>query len=322
MRLSVALCTFNGQEYLPAQLASIAKQTRLPDELVTCEDCSTDGTAEILQRYALGSADSSSRLIVNETTLGSTANFEQAIAACTGDVVFLCDQDDVWDRDKLARFAAIFAAEPHKGLVASDLEVIDSQGKAVGRRVWRTLGFSRRQQAAVEAGRGPRFWLRANTLTGAAMAFRADLREILLPIPAGWVHDAWIAFIAGAVAPIRLIREPLTRYRSHSGQQIGSAPRGPWRVLQDARRRDAAYFGRVAENFEAAARRLESFSHDVFDPQLIRLTHQKAAFARGQQRMREGNRLARIVPAVRELASGRYHRFARDLGAFAADLFL
>ncbi|HEY2909278.1 MAG TPA: glycosyltransferase family 2 protein [Gemmataceae bacterium] len=322
MRLSIALCTFNGQEYLPAQLASIAEQSRLPDELIAYDDCSTDGTLELLQRFALGCADSASRLIVNETTLGSTANFELAIAACTGDVIFLCDQDDVWNRDKLARFAAIFEAEPQTGLIASDLEVIDSQGKAVGRRMWRTLGFSRPQQAAVEAGFGPQLWLRANTLTGAAMAFRAELRDILLPIPAGWVHDAWIAFIAGAVAPIRLIREPMTRYRSHLGQQIGATPRGVRKLVQDARRRGAAYFAGVAANFEAAANRLESFSHELFDPQLIRLTRQKAAFARVQQRMREGSRLGRIVPALRQLTAGRYHGFTRGLRAFAADLFL
>ena len=321
MRVSVALCTFNGRRFLPEQLRSLADQTRRPDELVVCDDNSTDDTPDILAAFA-ATAPFPVRTHRNASILGTTANFERAISLCTGDVIFLCDQDDVWVAEKVARFAAEFAAHPDACVVASDLEVIDATGAALGRRVWESLPFTRRQQATVREGQGPRLWLRYNTLTGAALAFRADLRAVLLPIPAGWVHDAWIAFVAGAVAPVRLIADPLTRYRAHAEQQIGSEPRTLSREIGSARRFDAAYFARVAECFTAAADRLAACANLVRDPALLQLTRAKAEFARVQQRMREGGRLGRFAPALRALVTGRYRRFARGWKSFAADLFL
>lgn len=321
MRVSVALCTFNGRRYLSEQLRSLADQTRRPDELVVCDDHSADGTPDLLAAFA-ATAPFPVHVHRNATTLGTTANFERAISLCTCDVIFLCDQDDVWAAEKVARFEAEFAAHPEASLVASDLDVIDATGAAVGRRVWESLPFTRRQQAVVREGQGPRLWLRYNTLTGAALAFRADLRDVLLPIPPCWHHDAWIAFIAGALSSVRLIPDPLTHYRIHGGQQIGSEPRTLGREIASARRFDAAYFARVAECFTVAADRLGPRANLVRDPVLLSLTRTRAEFARVQQRMRAGGRLGRVAPAVRALVAGRYHRFARGWKSFAADLFL
>src|SRR5262249_18454629 len=101
-RLSVALCTYHGASYVDAQVASLTRQTRLPDELIVCDDLSTDDTVSILERFARA-APFPVRIHVNEQTLRSTKNFEQAISLCSGDVIFLCDQDDVWEPEKLAR---------------------------------------------------------------------------------------------------------------------------------------------------------------------------------------------------------------------------
>lgn len=321
MRVSVALCTFNGRRFLGEQLRSLAGQTRVPDELVACDDASTDGTPDLLDAFAR-EAPFPVRVVRNPANIGTSANFARAVSLCSGDAIFLCDQDDVWAAEKVARFAAAFEAHPGAGLVASDLDVIDESGHPVGRRVWCSLPFTRAQQARVSAGYGPRLWLRYNTLTGAAVAFRADLRDAVLPVPDGWVHDAWIAFVCGALAPVRLIQDPLTRYRVHAGQQIGSEPRTPGREFGRARRFDAAYFARVAACFEAAADRLAALGPRVLDSRLPSLTRAKAALARSQQGMRERRRLARVGPAVRHLLAGRYHRFARGWKSFAADLFL
>ena len=321
MRLSVALCTYNGAKYLQAQLDSLRAQIRLPDELVVCDDRSTDGTLEILQAFASASPFPV-RIHVNPVNLGSTKNFEQAVAQCSGDAIFLCDQDDVWCPEKLARFEAVLAADPTTGLVASDLELIDAAGGRLNRRVWAELPFNALMRVKTESDGGPRLWLRANTITGAAMAFRASLREVVLPIPPCWVHDAWIAFLVGALSPVRLITDPLTEYRSHSGQQIGSEPLTLRRQIRAARRMDAAYFARVVECFTAAADRLSAFSSRVRDPDLIGLTRAKAEFARAQYQMRMGGRVGRLGPAVRELVRGNYARFGRGLKGFAADLLL
>lgn len=322
MKLSVALCTYNGAAHLPAQLASLAAQTRRPDELVVRDDGSADDTPGVIRRFAAAAPFPVRVLEDGGANLGTTKNFERVLAACGGDILFPCDQDDVWEPDKLARFGAAFAADPGVGLVASDLAATGPGGEPLGRTVWQNLPCPPPLRAAIEAGWGPDLWLRYNTVTGAAAAFRADLRWLVLPIPGGWVHDAWIAFIAGAVSAVRLIPDPLTRYRTHPGQQIGSAALTLADQVRAARRMDPAYFARTAECFGAAADRLEQFRDRLRDPDLVRRTRAKAAFARTQQRMREGTRLGRVWPVARELAAGHYARYGRGLKGAAADLFL
>jgi len=107
--------TYNGAAYLPEQLESIAAQTRLLDELVVCEDRSTDGrTREIVEAFAPKSPFQV-RLSVNRKTQGSRTNFEQAIRRCAADIIFLCDQDDVWNQTKLARIEETFLSAPEIG---------------------------------------------------------------------------------------------------------------------------------------------------------------------------------------------------------------
>src|SRR5690349_17434303 len=119
MRISIALCTYNGGPFLAEQLASYVQQTRLPDELVVCDDCSSDNTMAILRDFA-ARAPFAVRLHQNAANLRSTRNFEQAIRLCTGDVIALSDQDDVWLPEKLERMERTLAADPEISLVFSD----------------------------------------------------------------------------------------------------------------------------------------------------------------------------------------------------------
>src|SRR5215212_2843702 len=100
MKISVAMCTYNGAEFLSAQLQSIMAQSRPPDEIIICDDVSIDTTRSLLRQFATESSIPIT-LHFNDQNLGSTKNFEQAITLCTGDVIALSDQDDVWRTDKL-----------------------------------------------------------------------------------------------------------------------------------------------------------------------------------------------------------------------------
>ena len=102
LRFSVVLSTYNGERFLEHQLASLSGQQRLPDELVIRDDSSTDRTYGILERFA-ATAPFAVTLMRGDRRLGSTPSFELALGRCTGDVVALCDQDDVWLPGKLAR---------------------------------------------------------------------------------------------------------------------------------------------------------------------------------------------------------------------------
>src|SRR5437763_17010761 len=134
-KFSVAMCTHNGAPFVEEQLKSISSQSRLPDEVIVCDDCSHDETARIVERFS-EVAPFPLRLIVNSTNFGVVKNFEQAISLCTGDIIALCDQDDVWQPTKLARIETAFDESPAAGLVFMDAELIDEQLRPTGRSLW------------------------------------------------------------------------------------------------------------------------------------------------------------------------------------------
>ncbi len=226
MKLSIAMCTYNGAAYLSEQLESLAAQTRLPDELVVCDDRSNDDgrTVEIIKAFALKSPFQV-LLSDNRKTLGSKKNFEKAISRCRGDIIFLCDQDDVWRQDKLARFEDNFSSKPETGLVFSDAEVVDEKLRPLSRL---SDGFGRESSTDLEQDRAFSALLPRNLVTGATMAFRSSFRRLMMPIPNDTIlqHDAWIALIIAAVAPVVFLKEPLIKYRQHGGQQIGVSIKG------------------------------------------------------------------------------------------------
>ena len=130
-RISVALAAYNGARYLEPQLESLARQIRPPWEVVAFDDGSSDGTAALLARFA-DRAPFPVRLRRNRRRRGYRANFVQAAAACGGDLIAFCDQDDVWEPDKLARMAEPFA-DPEVQLAYHDATLIDATGRPVGR---------------------------------------------------------------------------------------------------------------------------------------------------------------------------------------------
>jgi glycosyltransferase involved in cell wall biosynthesis len=201
-RLSIAMCTYNGARYLEQQLQRIAIQTRPADQLVVCDDGSDDGSADIIRRFA-GEVACPVRLRSNEKRLGWTKNFEQAIGLCEGEIIVLADQDDLWHPTKLARREAVFVSCPRVGAVISDAEIVDENLHPMGYRLWDSLNFSPYERRQAARGMFVEVLLKRNVATGATLAFGAELREQVLPIPSEWVHDAhdaWITLLIAAVA--------------------------------------------------------------------------------------------------------------------------
>jgi glycosyltransferase involved in cell wall biosynthesis len=322
VKLSVAMCTYNGARYVRAQLESIAAQTRPPDELVVCDDRSTDATRGIVEAFA-ASASIPLRLYVNERNLGSTGNFERAIGLCAGEVIALADQDDVWRPEKLARMAAVLHATPEVGLVFSDAELVDAVLRPLGRRLWDVVGGARAVRQLGRRERAFRLLLPGWTVTGATMAFRAEFRPLILPIPTNiaMIHDGWIALMISAVARIHFIDEPLMLYRQHGAQQIGvrSRRQEARSVLASVRRAPSAYadtLGIIAETRQ----RLRG-SGLIVAPRV--LGELEALTAHFDVRRRLPDRWLRRVPLVlREVLSCRYRRYGNGLKSAAKDLVI
>ena len=116
LKVSVALCTYNGARYIFAQIESIFKQTLPPDEIIICDDGSNDGTPEIIGDIIGAPRDIDIQLIKNDINLGYVRNFEKAVGLCTGDVIFLSDQDDIWFPERIELMVKPFAENNDIGL--------------------------------------------------------------------------------------------------------------------------------------------------------------------------------------------------------------
>jgi glycosyl transferase family 2 len=323
MRISVAMCTYNGAKFLPAQLQSIITQSRPPDEIVICDDRSTDDTQNILEKFA-SESPVPIKLHINDQNLGSVKNFERAISLCTGDVIALSDQDDVWRNDKLQLFETVLNNSPSAGIVFSDAAIVDQDLKPLNRRMWDEVGFDAHKRKLVRTGRALEVLITGWTVTGATMAFRSRFVKLSLPIPEGiaMIHDGWIALTIAAVADVVALDEPLIQYRQHAQQQIGAPARKEadpeQRGVQAAfrRRNSSGDLHKILETLEA---RLMAQTSD-FDTRKALSFVSDYAFHLNVRANLPQRRLNRVPTILRELLSLRYHEYANGFKSAAKDL--
>lgn len=220
IQISIACCTYNGSEYIQEQLESFAKQTRLPDELVICDDNSSDNTLEILEAFAK-TAPFQVRIYTNKNRpLGSTKNFEKAIYLCQGEIIALSDQDDVWLATKLEKIEQEF--QQGTELIFSNGEIVDSQLCSKGYTLFESLDITQREITLIQQEKLREVLLRRNLVTGAACAFKSKHKSLIFPISENWVHDGWIAILIAIIGKSVMINEPLFLYRQHDKNQIGA----------------------------------------------------------------------------------------------------
>lgn len=223
-KISVALCTYNGERFLAAQLNSILNQSIALDEIVICDDNSNDNTVAILESYRK-QYPHIIRYTINAAPKGTIKNFEQAIIACTGDIIFLSDQDDVWMEDKAATLKKHFEANPASLLVFTDAALIDDCGAFLPGTLWEKWGFTEKIQVLWNKNSYAfeNLLININKVTGATAAFRKELKPFILPIelPKGYWHDTYLALHAAGNKGLFFIKDKLIAYRIHDHQQVG-----------------------------------------------------------------------------------------------------
>jgi len=200
--VSISLATYNGAPYLKKQIDSILEQVGSNAEIVVVDDSSTDETIRILEEIR----DERIRIIRQERNRGVVKTFERAVMEATGDVIFLCDQDDIWLPEKVETVLRTFAADKAITLVISNGSLIDATGRSVGRELYNgdriPLGFLSN--------------LIKNRYQGSAMAFRREILEAALPFPARIsMHDSWIGLVNAIVGRAEYIPAKLILYRQH-----------------------------------------------------------------------------------------------------------
>lgn len=327
--ISVALCTYNGKPFLSAQLRSIAAQDRPPDELVICDDGSSDGSLEVIRGFARCS-EIPTHVVVNDENLGSTRNFEQAISLCQGEIVSLADQDDVWYPYKLRRIQEVFLRS--NGLqsrrsgspvaVFGDADLVDSNGRPLGSRLWRTVRFTNSEQQTVERGEALKVLLRHPVVTGATMAFRRELLDLMTPLPARETHDRWISFLLAACGRLVAIPEPLMQYRCHPGQQIGAGPLSLHEAITQADHRGGSFYEDEVVRYRRFAEKIGQGNGRFTDSaRILKQIEKKILHLEHRVRLPR-TRLARIPPLLQELACGNYWRYSGGWRSLAKDLIL
>lgn len=314
------MCCCNGAAYLDTQLQSLARQTRRPDELVVCDDHSEDETCELVVRFARH-APFPVRLVINPLRLGVTRNFSQAISLCQGEFIALCDQDDRWHATKLQYLEDALAVSDCLGYVWSNADLVDESLRPTGRRLWDVLGPGAGQRELLLGGRGMEVLVRNNVVTGTMMLFRSSFRDVICPIPDGWLHDAWTALMLTAISDCAMVDRPLADYRQHGQQQIGARQHGLLRQLETARRMEHGYFQQDLSRWEAAVARMEQFRDRLRRPDALSLARERRDHARVRLEMRQ-RRDERWDLVAGECWARGYGRFALGWKSLLQDALL
>lgn len=213
VKIDVIMATYNGEAYIKKQLDSILNQTYTDIRLIISDDCSKDGTREILKSYA--KADGRIELFLQSENLGVTKNFEFLLTKCEASLIAYSDQDDIWHADKLEKLAAVHA-RTGADLIWSDMRRIDSNGKVICESYLKQKSFPKIK------GSVPVKCASKHFATGCSQLFTNAVARFMLPFkPEVTAHD-WISvFAAASLRGIAFVKEPLVDYRLHSANVFG-----------------------------------------------------------------------------------------------------
>lgn len=200
--VSVVMCTYNGEKFLEKQIQSILSQTYQNLELIITDDCSTDGTKNILEKYK-----SLPNVFIhyNENNLGFTKNFEKAASLAKANYICFADQDDIWLPNKVQQ---LFKAIADKSMIYSNSLLIDDNDNSLGKHL-----SNYRKLQNINSSKCFAF---LNAVSGHTMMIEKRVLETGLPIPQNTYHDWWLAVIASNLNGIIYLDEVLTHYRQHS----------------------------------------------------------------------------------------------------------
>ena len=261
--VSIAMATFNGSRFILEQLKSLANQSHLPDEVVISDDCSTDGTVQLVEEFSK-QAPFKVRIVRNETNKGYRDNFMQAAGRCSSPIVAFCDQDDIWHSDKISETLKCFD-DPSVMLVHHNANLIDVNGRYL------RLALENRM---LKEKLAPRFF---------AMGFTEVFRRELLAFSSlrdqsidhqepteKMAHDKWIFFLAASFGKIVYLQKPLVDYRQHANNTYGFKPDGFLTRILKKINHSVGTFPVVALFAERSAKILSYASRNFSDDDMMR----------------------------------------------------
>lgn len=303
--IEVIVCTFNGERFLAEQLKSILTQTLRVNLISIYDDGSIDNTLSVVETFRgqFESAGIEYRFSQNPSNLGYAKNFSQAIARSTGEIIFLCDQDDLWEPTKVAVMIQPFQAQA-VDMVFSDGLVVDVAGKIIpGSTVLES--YQLHSKLLIVFNRDPvRFLARRNYVNGCATAFRRNAALLAGPPPPGMPHDYWYALWCALQGEIIGLPDKLYRYRQHESNVIGIGRDAIVHQIFSILRSPKAPRQRELDILSRALDRLELVSNPDVNLLLEKLKWMNSIVG-------EPRRLRRLIRIFLTLIQGKYSTFGQ-----------
>ena len=208
--VSVALCTYNGVNHLTEQLQSILNQSFRNLEVVVVDDKSSDGTVELVHAY-MKEFPNRIKFYQNNTNLGFNKNFEKALSLCSGDLIAISDQDDIWMPDKISLQVKNLK---NNLLIYHDSLMVNENGESLDIKISSLRNMYQ--------GDNPNVFIFNNCVSGHSILMKRELLKYLFPFPKMLYYDWWIAYQATQFGSLNYIDKCLVHYRQHDNTITGS----------------------------------------------------------------------------------------------------
>ena len=226
-KISIAMTTYNGEKYIEKQLTSILNQLRKVDEVVICDDSSSDNTVPIVRNFIQENKLSSAwRINVNETNLGVNKNFFKCISMCTGNVLVMCDQDDIWKENYILEVEKIFESGADVKVLNVSYDYINNDDNVF--EIKKRKGTVNNNLIPVSISPGELrkisfdLIVNKNISPGMTMSFDSEIKELYLKDSQNrFVHDWEINCLGGLKKGLFFYNMRLVKYRIHSSNACG-----------------------------------------------------------------------------------------------------
>lgn len=309
-KISIVIAAYKGEKYIAEQLKSLLAQTRLPDEIIICDDSNDDLTCQAISEFCSGGMVKYTK---NSEALGVAGNFEKAISLASGDYIFLCDQDDVWHPEKVETMAALLDENSTVDGVFCNSMLVDGKLESLHKTLWDLRKFTPAMQRTLAAGEALKVFCCRVVCSGHNIAFRRRALEYIMPFPelAPFYPDTWIALAIALNGSWLAVDRCLTSYRIHDSNR--SNPAG--NALKAAKKsRSCSAAGR---NRLLAVELLERCQTAA--PEKRKML-QEFALHHQTRESYSGKRFIRLFQAAGELLRGGYKKYSNNLRTFIADI--
>ncbi|NJP39856.1 glycosyltransferase [Oscillospiraceae bacterium HV4-5-C5C] len=320
-KISIAMTTYNGARFIAQQLLSLLNQERQADDVVIYDDHSTDLTASIVQSFIDShQLNASWKLYINAKNVGFKQNFFNAISASTGDLIFLCDQDDLWDAGKLQTMEQVFLRNDRIMALCSSFRIIDQANGIMpmkSKKKYANNNLFRINQVLQVGDIVKIKFVQAcnnNISPGCTMGFRSLIKSVYLKNTSLTIEHDWeLSFIAACMDGLYYLNQPLISYRVHTNNTIGldqvmHEPSAIERIVGDRQER-AAYLASHVRAFQQYNNMIDKGKRRILSDELV--------FAETRERALASKSLKLLLKLYHY---NRYYRIGTSLAGKLSDI--